>query len=61
MKEHHFDSFFQKKHPLSINTDDTCLFETNNSKEIQLIAESFNLNKDDIESILKSSAESIFD
>ena len=34
MKEHPFGYFFAKKHPLNINTDDSCVFDTDLTSEI---------------------------
>lgn len=43
MKQHHFKEFFFSGHPVSLNTDDTCVFDTNATEEHLKIAEAFSL------------------
>lgn len=33
MSEHHFKEFFYNNHPISLSTDDTCVFDTNTTEE----------------------------
>ncbi len=44
MNEHHFNKFFQLNHPICLNTDDTCVFDSQNSQELEKIVNAFDLN-----------------
>lgn len=46
--DHHFIQFFKAKHPLSLNTDDTCCFNQTLSEEYYNIANAFDLTKEDM-------------
>lgn len=61
MKEHHFDKFFnQLNHPISINCDDTVMFDSV-SMDYQQIAEAFGYDTQTLRRLLLSECEQIFD
>ncbi|KRW99241.1 hypothetical protein PPERSA_03947 [Pseudocohnilembus persalinus] len=59
--QHHFINFFQNKHPISLNTDDFCCFNSNITQEFMQIALTFKLQKQDIYKIMHDTIQMIFD
>jgi len=59
--DHHFIQYFKTKHPISLCTDDTVVFDTHLSAEYFNILKAFNLTQDEAKEIIKRSYECIFD
>jgi adenosine deaminase len=59
--EHHFNLFYQNKHPLIICTDDSGLMNCCLSSEIFHIAQAFNLTKKEIYEFISQTFNLIFD
>lgn len=51
---------YEEKHPLVLCTDDTCVFNTNLSKEYKYAADSFGLGKWDMFELSRNVVEHIF-
>ena len=60
-KDHHFIKYHKTKHPISLCTDDTVVFDTNLSEEYFRIFQAFDLNIDDAKDIIRRSYECVFD
>ncbi|OMJ85567.1 hypothetical protein SteCoe_13113 [Stentor coeruleus] len=60
MVDHHFGKFYGFDHPIAICTDDTLLFDTDISKEYELVANAYSLGDEDLKKIVKNSAEMAF-
>ena len=56
MTFHHFGRFHRNNHPISICTDDTLLFDTDLTKELNLVVEAYQLNQNQIIEIIRNSA-----
>lgn len=57
---HHFGRFHASGHPLSICTDDTLLVNSTITKEYFMLAQTFNLTIQDMQKIIRDSAEMAF-
>ncbi|KRW99942.1 hypothetical protein PPERSA_12618 [Pseudocohnilembus persalinus] len=60
-KDHHFSDFYKQKHTMSFNTDDNCCFNTNITNEYEQMVNAFDLQKNDLYTILMNSVDMIFD
>ena len=59
--EHHFNLFYQNKHPVTICTDDSGLMDCCLSSEVFHIAQAFNLTKREIYEFISQTCNLIFD
>jgi adenosine deaminase len=61
LKQHpQLKTWLQKKHPISIGTDDPGVFHTNATKELMLLQKAFNVDKDGLERIVIQSMDHAF-
>ena len=60
-KDHHFIRYFKTKHPVSLCTDDTVVFNTTISEEYFRIFQAFGMTVEDAREIIKRSYECVFD
>ena len=58
--DHHLAFWLQRRHPISLCTDDKGVFGTSLSEEYYLAAQHFSLSKETLASLAASSAEQIF-
>ncbi|EAR85237.2 adenosine/AMP deaminase (macronuclear) [Tetrahymena thermophila SB210] len=61
LSEHHFKEFFYQGHTINLNTDDTCVFDTDITQEHFKMIQAFNLSEDEFKSLLVRSSNMIFD
>lgn len=55
------ETWISRGYPISINTDDPGIFDTNSTKEYQIIARAFSMNEMDISNIVLNSIDHIFE
>ncbi|KAG8039258.1 hypothetical protein G9C98_003565 [Cotesia typhae] len=60
LSEHQFSYLYQANHPLCLATDDKGVFNTTLSQEYKLAADTFNLTKEDLKKLVRSSVEFAF-
>ncbi|KAL4444741.1 hypothetical protein ABPG74_015949 [Tetrahymena malaccensis] len=61
LSEHHFKEFFYQGHTINLNTDDTCVFDTDITQEHFKMIQAFNLSEDEFKQLLLRSSNMIFD
>ncbi|KAL2712210.1 adenosine deaminase-like protein [Vespula squamosa] len=59
-EDHQFKYLYESGHPICISTDDKGLYDTTLSKEFEIASTTFDLKKDDLINICKSSIECSF-
>ena len=60
MTQHHFGKFHARDHPICICTDDTLLFDTDLTKELQTVVDAYQLEMKDVSQIMENSARMAF-
>lgn len=60
MSQHHFGIFYQVDHPMCVCTDDTLLFDTNLTKELELVVQAYDLTINQVKNIIENTAAMAF-
>lgn len=58
--DHHFEEYYSQNHPVAICTDDTLLFDTTLTKELEIISDAYKLSSEQIFKIMENSMSMAF-